>query len=54
MSNYIVDGSSEVRSSSKSIFLKMGEVNSKNDLEAIFKKNCGRDSWEKWKNIIDK
>ncbi len=54
MSTLISDGSAEVRNMIRDAFEQVCRNNSKNSIEDMFKKNSSKDSWEKFKKILDK
>lgn len=54
MSSYIMDGSAEVRNLTKDIFEHLMSNNNWQEMEGIFKRGSTKDSWEKWKNMLDK
>lgn len=53
MGNYIFDGSMQVRSMTKQIFINVYSNNNKHEVENMFKKSS-KQVWDKWKSIIDK
>lgn len=54
MNVMIADCSAEVRNLIKDAFEQVCRNNSKNVVQDMFKKNCTKDSWEKFKKILDK
>ena len=54
MSAMISDGSAEVRNLIKETFEQVCRNNSKNSVDDLFRKSSGKDSWEKFKKILDK
>ena len=54
MSVMINDGSAEVRNLIKEAFELVCKNNEKKYVEELFRKNSQKDSWEKFKKILDK
>lgn len=54
MNALIADGSAEVRTTAREAFELICRSNPKNSVDEIFRKTCTKESWEKFKKILDK